>query len=377
MEARLNTEAVRDDFGIEAWYPYKPNDDIDADNNTLYHVRVVNGLYHIDPTLTGDKLERKMFVGVCLSYVTPNTNGTLYGTVPTSKNPAIALANGKRIKSGIHMLNPRGKCMMLADCSTGSILVVCLMITGTKSLYSSCGNSAFAHELTMGDVIGVYEPTISTRSLGSIPIFDDWTRIVPMKRNLSLPERPIIMSPTANLQVHFYKSAVSIKFYMAQILTGNSVKCTGVTCDRQGTTCMGCHGYPESKRNFVLQTQVEVLNQPQYDAKTKRAIFVFRSFQLTKLLIDINTFAGMDYQIMMDHNTRIRLAINNFADHINNNGGWTVIGWHRRGVVSGMEDGSTQLNEYTSGHLVRLEPTNLTDASIAAMQPFRYTPAQP
>jgi hypothetical protein len=77
MEARLNTEAVRDDFGIESWYPYKPNDDIDADNNTLYHVRVVNGLYHIDPTLTGDKLERKMFVGVCLSYVTPNTNGTL------------------------------------------------------------------------------------------------------------------------------------------------------------------------------------------------------------------------------------------------------------------------------------------------------------
>ena len=45
--------------------------------------------------------------------------------------------------------------------------------------------------------------------------------------------------------------------------------------------------------------------------------------------------------------------------HINNNGGWTIAGWHRRGVLIQDGDDDFQLNADTAGHLVLLEPTNL------------------
>jgi hypothetical protein len=377
QESRLNTEAIREGYDTLSWYPHVPTNVAEPESDSRYHVRVVNGQYHNDHNLTGRMLERKIFVGVVISYVTPNLNGTLYGTSPSTKNSVASLASGKRIKSGIHMLNPKGKCMMLADCATGSVLVVCLMLTGRNSLFASCGNSAFANEVTMGDVIGVYEPSISTRSLGSIPIFDEWTKLVLFRRNLSLPERPILMSSTANLQVHFYRSGVSVQFFKSVLLVAGAVTCVSVTCDRQNSTCQGCHGIADSKRNFVLQTIVEVLDQPQYDAKTSMACFVFRSFHLTKLLIDIVPFSGMDYQEMTHHTSIMRGAIAEFADYVNQHGGWTVIGWHRRGVISGNEDGTTQLNEYTAGHLVRLEPTNMDHDFLQDLRGRRYMPAPP
>jgi hypothetical protein len=44
--------------------------------------------------------------------------------------------------------------------------------------------------------------------------------------------------------------------------------------------------------------------------------------------------------------------------HVNDNGGWTVTGWHRRGVIDRGVDGEETLANATAGHIVYLMPSN-------------------
>ena len=372
----LNPDAIGSAAFKAAWYPHFPNGTSPEDQraNPAYHVRVVDATFHMQKALPGRELEQKMFCGVVLSYTTPTSTGQVFGNVAVSRNAAIAgLAPNKRIRTGVHALSSHSKCMMLADCTGMSVQVAAVMFSGTRTLYRSCGQTTIGNDITIGDVIGIYEPGLTDRTLGkSIPIFDTWRCIVPLKTNILVPRKQIQMSSQANQQIHFCQHQCQVQISKATLVSASEVPCVGVTCDRQNRTCKGCNGHATIRRNVVLECVVDVLNQPLYNETTSRATFDFRSFAFTTLVINLASIANLDYDQMHIHHNGIRSAVRAIEAHVNGNGGWTVIGWHRRGVLVN-DEGSYDVNSLTKGHLVRLEPTNITDASIAAIRALRFS----
>ena len=370
---RLNTNAVHPESGM-AWYPIVPDNvtPAQASTNRQHHVRIVESIAHTKKMACQDQ-EQVMTLGVVIGYKTPD-NGSVNGLTAQSKSGAALLSNPtKRIKTGVHQLSSKCKIMQLADCMEGQSLVFALVLAGPTSLFASVGSINAGYDIKLGDILGVYEPKTTTRTLGStIPIYESWNRIILFQRNVTLPEKPIAMSSQANQQVNFFKSGVSISFFLVRLLVGNHVKCYGVTCDRQDPSCNGCHTGRAVRRNLVLAALVQIDNQPQYDPDNGVAAFHFRSYTLTELLVDLASLANDDYEQLRSHDNAIRAAARNIAAHVNQHGGWTVYGWHRRGVVNAIEDNVYDLAANTEGHLVRIEPTNQNPEFLDHVRGLRF-----
>ena len=275
----------------------------------------------------------------------------------------------KRVKTSLTVSN---RVLIFADASDKSSQVFAIILHNKTALSQLMNHSNLCNTISIGDMVMIYEPTVADRTLGgSIPILQYFTCIVPLKTNIWHPEKEITMSSEANNQIHFVRHSLPIELSVLQILTQNQVPCIGTTCDRQTVKCTGCHGMPNLRKNFVFSVNVEIKNQRSYNAQTGIASFVFRSYNFTKLLLqDIDSFCRLDLQEMQTHRMPLRKAMQKIVSHVNNNGGWTVIGWHRKGIVT--VDGITEENTNTKGHIIRLEPTNKTLHLDNAIHQLKY-----
>ena len=170
------------------------------------------------------------------------------------------------------------------------------------------------------------------------------------------------MSNSSLEMTHFCNHSLTVFLKLAIFLTNREVPCTNITCDRQNTTCKDCRGKDVTSQNYVVQVHVQVCDQYNYESQGGVATFLqHRSFDLTKQLVDIGAFRSVDVSSMSRHTQSLRQAR---KPYVNSNGGWTLIGWHRRGVSTSNSDGSVDVCSYTQGHIVRLEPTCQTPAVL-------------
>ncbi len=364
---------------MSEFYPFAPPNMSETDilANPAYHLRTINGAFLSDAGRSGEDSENTIFVGTILSYTTPNNTGSVYGVQAQSRNAASLVSPNKKLRTGIQSLSSSSKIMLLGDCNPRSGMIVCLVFTSSNTLYGAAGQTTFADTIRIGDVIGVVEPAVSTRTLGpTIPIVENWRRIVPMRQNLYIPVRSIRMSDQALQQIHFCDHALQVRFSLATLLTGTKVPCSHVTCDRQSSSCRGCRGIDETRQNYVVSVTVQIENQHEYDAVTGVATFdSFRSFRLTKLFMDVPAFRAIDDHTLLSFTSKLRQTVRSIQDYVNAHGGWTVIGWHRRGIVQNHNDGTAEVNSYTRGHLVRIEPTVATTAMKSHLSTMRLSPS--
>ena len=176
--------------------------------------------------------------------------------------------------------------------------------------------------IRVGDVIGILEPEVSTRSLGGkIPIIERFSRIVPLKKNLYIPPKSIQMSSGSNEMSHFCDHSLSISLIMAKFLTNKDVPCTNITCDRQNTTCKGCRDKDITSQNYVVKVHVQVHHQHSYDVETGLATFLgHRSFDLTRQLVDIGAFRSVDASTMTRRQQAICEACVRIATYVYDHG---------------------------------------------------------
>lgn len=371
---RLN-RAVLCDTDINGLYPYIPSDTSleTIHTNPDYHLRTIPGAAMTDSTIPLAEREGTIFVATLLSYTTPSSNGTVYGNQAQLRNTTSLVSPAKKIRTGVHSMSSNSKCMMLGDCSPNSDKVLCLILPGNNPLYGAAGQTNYADSIRVGDVIGILEPEVSTRALGGkIPIIESFTRIVPLKQKLYIPSKCIKMSSTATDMTHFCGHNLTINFSMATFLTNRDVPCTNITCDRQNTTCRGCRGKDITSQNYVVNVHVQVHNQHKYENTAGVATFLgYRSFHLTKQLIDVAAFASLDVSAFDQNNGNLRRACRAIAAYVNANGGWTLIGWHRRGVTVSNSDGSVDISSLTKGHIIRLEPTCQTPAMLSHLSTLK------
>ena len=370
----LNKAAVSDASQLDYWYPHPSEGTSNEDivNNPGMHVRIVTAESRANEPLRGAEQEQAIIIGFVTGYKTPNINGTLNGLSVTMASSGQTTGQ-KRVRNASSSLTSHQKILMMADCFPRVSSSFCLVLAGSKNLYNSCGQSSSAKDIRLGDVLGIYEPEISTRRLGNhIPIFVDWNRIVIFRRNVTLPHKTIKMSSVPNQTINFYKEGATLLFSSATMLSGTDVKCFGTTCDRQDPSCNGCHNGPTARRNFVLRVFVEIENEFDYNSQSGVAAFTFRSYTLTEFFVDTDSFQHLDYTKMTSNDQAIRNAVRAIQNYVNNHGGWTVSGWHRRGQISSMEDGTLEINANTVGHLTRVEPTRSTDTFRDALKPLRF-----
>jgi hypothetical protein len=132
--------------------------------------------------------------------------------------------------------------------------------------------------------------------------------------------------------------------------------CTGVQCDRQSGMCSCFNVKSTAMSSLALSGNVYI-----DDHKTK-----FQSFSFMNMLVFINADHSAD---SFQGNTLIQMRsrIDNIKNYVNANGGWTIMGWMRKGVVydhSDLVDGKAVKqsemieSDDVSPHIVRMEPTN-------------------
>jgi hypothetical protein len=309
-----------------------------------------------------------MLVGIVIGYKTPESAGSTGGTTPRAMPGAMSPT--KRAKTA---LPNNSKILQLADCRHSSA-VFALVFTGGTSLVKGTNHSAIAREIKLGDVLGVYEPLVTKRTLGdTIPLFLMWNHIVVIRQNVVFPSKPIVRSGAANQHVTFAASNLQIQFSRASLLTNDRVSCFGVTCDRQDVRCKGCNIGSALRKNIVLHVCADVMDQPRFNEQTGRATFFVRSYNLSNIFVNMSSLLHVDYDEISMLSSPLRAAVAIIQDHVNNNGGWTLYGWHRMGVKASLEDGLFEVNPDTGGHATRIEPTNASPEFLQQLQALRYS----
>ena len=131
---------------------------------------------------------------------------------------------------------------------------------------------------------------------------------------------------------------------------------------------------PNDKKNFVLCVGVDVLNQPLCDAKKGIAQFEHRSWKFTQEVIaNLREMATLDCHNLGTHENIIEEKLIEMAEFVNDNGGWTVMGWHRRGTTNMGPNNEPVVTLQTLGHLMRIFPTSLADEKKDDYLATRFT----
>ena len=143
-----------------------------------------------------------------------------------------------------------------------------------------------------------------------------------------------------------------------------TVGCNHSMCDRQNINWKGCYGQSPTQWPIVLQCDVLVHDVKGFNKTDDgtASFSDFRSWRFSNFFFD--SFASLENQNQDDFESfqsDMRREIKSMVAHVNTNGGWTIIGWHRRGVYgTAGEESEEMLANDTAGHISCLKPTKAT-----------------
>lgn len=303
---------------------------------------------------------QKMLVGIVLGFAPPSATNRVGSKTSAASVPN---ANGKRpaISGGAQTFH---KIMTLGDYYPGSNTCFAVVLQHRNTFYEKSRRSMLANTLSLGGVIGFYEPKMSQKYLGETTlVISDFSCVVFFTPTVYFQRVPMQMSDMPNKMVHFRETGANVVFGMAEFLTGGDVPCFNVTCDRQLPKCTGCMG-TDLRRNVVMKVVVEASNMYQYNQENGRARFVFRSWRFTKLVAPgiVEWSMGGD-DMVHTKMWAMRTGLLAIERYVNANGGWTILGWHRRGILDG-DNEDARVNTTTAGHIVSMYPTCLVGDQI-------------
>ena len=370
---RINQDIIHSAVNQQGFYPFPPAD-VDPEEtltNPEYFISLVSARFYQNMDRPGRELENKAVIGIILSITTPSSVGPV-GSLNSAARPGNAAASAPAAKRQKPMLGKGERILICGDITNSSTFSV--VVIDKIYYFNILGQQTIASDIILGDCVMFFEPMTSPRTLGNgaMPILEQPRAMVILKTNLNLPPKPIIMSSNTSTQIHFHQAGCTVDVAMVQLLMGPEVPCVGPICDRQNKKCNGCPGHSKNKSNYVLFMLVEIANQVEYNATTRTAAFPMRSYKTTCLFIkDPDSFSAIQLMLMKNHQRGIRQTAKRIVACVNANGGWTVSGWHRRGLLLG-EDGAVEYSDHTKGHLVRLEPTNQSDDITSTIAGMKY-----
>ena len=330
--------------------------------------KVVQANYFRAFGLTGEDCEQTVILGRLLAVSTPDTKGQHFGysmqVKPGAVNSLIKTDSNKKQKITSAMFSKYAYMLVFADQQD---LPNCFTIILRRKLdfQRLFGNPSLAAEVTIGDLFAVVEPRPADATLGeNMTIVQDPYLLVALNEgSASWHQHDVIQSSKDNQQVAFFKHNQKIDVSLVRLCWKGAVPCVNVTCDRQKTRCAGCFGKSHTLEPIVLQADVSIRECPLYNPTgngNKAAFPAFRSLRFTNLFFDNISALSAKTLDQQSYDRTISIDIKKMVNIINNNGGWTLCGWHRRGVCVENDTDDYTLSVSTTGHLTLLTPTTST-----------------
>ncbi len=228
----------------------------------------------------------------------------------------------------------------------------------------------------LGDMLVLHEPESPTRALNDMPVVNTLSPLYPVEE-LASDDLPTVnlVAPQVGQQRYFFLKCKTIRISRLQIMPAS---CRGVFCDRQQlpnrlVSC-GCL-FTARAAALVVQFHVtfEYIDEAGNDASY--TVTNFRSWRTTKLFVAPIT-PTTDLTTYYNSRDTVRELVSESVDLVNNNGGWSILGWYRRGEVndaSGNQEAGTEIASLNQPiHMSYLPPTNKT--ILPAINARRFSP---
>lgn len=218
--------------------------------------------------------------------------------------------------------------------------------------------------LTIGTYIGVINPIpINQWFCNEIPIMECRGGFFVMKPPGSVTSINIDMGVVKNTTRAFVLNNVNVDLSSMDVHT---TKCSGLFCDRKravevgrGNRACGCYSMQTHIGNIALVHQVTVsIGDTELLSMDDFSSLQFSSLYLKDDFTSTIRFNLLDYT---ESYFSLQTSSDDVVEYINNNGGFTVIGWYNRGEINDVSNDDSQ-NEVESSeigyHIVYMFPTN-------------------
>jgi hypothetical protein len=216
------------------------------------------------------------------------------------------------------------------------------------------------------------EPTPVTNTLGStssVPILEEVLDCLPLSNSIKtlVPAVPLI-PPEMGCTRYFASHNVTMEIPNSSFVES---LCNGIFCDRQlcvdsmtnpKTAKCGCFHYDRSTAPITIQFGIVLQCPLDFDQTGAIDVSSYRSYRTTLLFIKKENLKYVKKN-SYHHLHLLRKAVKDIFTYVNNNGGWSYIGWLRTGTVQDVSDTQSHVAENIAStsqmpHLSYLYPTN-------------------
>ena len=224
----------------------------------------------------------------------------------------------------------------------------------------------------VGHTFFLDEPTGVTNTLGStssVPIVDEVLDCLPLSNSIKtlVPTVPLV-PPEMGCTRYFASHNVSLEIPNASFVES---LCNGIFCDRQlcadsmtnpkSAKC-GCFHYDRTSAPITIQFGITLECPLDFDQTGATDVSSFRSYRTTLLFIKKENLKYVKKD-SYHHLHLLRKAVEDIFTYVNNNGGWSYIGWLRTGTVHDVSEAQSNAAENLAStsqmpHLSYLYPTN-------------------
>ena len=218
--------------------------------------------------------------------------------------------------------------------------------------------------LTIGTCIAILNPLpIKALLGGKVPIIESRGSCIILKTPVKLKQVPLNPNIDQEATHAFVLNGMKLDILYSYPLETN---CSGSFCDRQrvvevlrsGRGC-GCYSMISRKSRLVIAHDLIISKT---DTNIDIEIESFSSLKFSKFYLDGNlpqklTFLDLDNTKFMRD---IRTSIEKCVNYINSNGGWTVVGWYKKGVSNDVSNAAQAVqvdSSEISYHAVKMYPS--------------------
>lgn len=236
-----------------------------------------------------------------------------------------------------------------------------------QNLWSKAANKRDNGSIGIGTIVAVPSPKPITKLLANeIPIIESNSSLLICKHSM-LNDINIDESVTEQCTRGFIMNNCEVKVKRAEVVASN---CSGSFCDRQRTSELlktgkkcGCYVMRGTCSNLAVIHTIEVVP---YHEGTTFSMDEFSSMKFSLLYLQ-EYFPKSTQRISFDlteNEDNLYESIDNVMNYYNINGGFTVVGWYKRGEVNDvaqMEESTEKVSSsIVTKHITSIYPTHFS-----------------
>ena len=262
-------------------------------------------------------------------------------------------------------------CRVVSTVPSRSSEVVYIMQNGTSNsrIWSKCLDLRDNGTVTIGTIFRMISPNLIDQEIGGIPLLKADQPSMVMRPPAALPETPINSNVEGDKCHAFTINGALLTISKTKVC---ETSCGGFFCDKQRAdeivkpTACGCFNMLSyrSKLAVAHNITIEALDANQTVIRQK----CFSSAAFSRIYLK-GSFPQNSNAGMFEHNeqySNLKNAARQNVNIINENGGWTIVGWYKRGMmtdralignVDQISADDAQVDGDVNYHIVNIIPT--------------------